>query len=500
LKKRRHSFAGLSASERQEAEALLEAYGRQVEENPLQGYHPHSKQRPFHRSKQPLKAFFGGNRSGKTTAGIVDDLIQAIDADAVPKHLVPYKCFEPPFYCRVVNPGFDVMEGVVFEALRRWCPRSQLAGGSWEKGYEKQRRKLRFKNGSWIDFLTYEQDIDKFGGAALHRIHYDEEPPEDIRNEGLVRLIDYGGQEIFTMTPLLGMSWMFDQIWERNNKGTLKHATVVVVDMDDNPHLDEATKERLLENYSREEREARKCGRFVHFHGMIYPEFSGEDVIPEAPVPHGAKVYVGIDPGIRVMAAVVWCYIDERDVMVVFDELAMQGATIAQVCEQIHMQNLAHGREENGVRLPLLPDWHVIDPSARNISHQTGRSDQMEFTDHGVVTIAGQNSVTAGINRVKERLQKGRLKIMASCPELIDEFRRYRWSTPSRTENDPKEQPVKKDDHLLDALRYVVASRPITPLEQLAKARLTPLEQARAEFWEQIKHPRPKTPMGGVFY
>jgi hypothetical protein len=61
---------------------------------------------------EPLKAFLGGNRSGKTTVGIVDDLIQAIDHDAVPEHLKQYKLWEPPFYCRIITPDFTAtMEG-----------------------------------------------------------------------------------------------------------------------------------------------------------------------------------------------------------------------------------------------------------------------------------------------------------------------------------------------------------------------------------------------------
>src|ERR1019366_1626520 len=86
----------------------------------------------------------------------------------------------------------------------------------------------------------------------------------------------------------------------------------------------------------------------------------------------------------------------------------------------------------------------VIDPASRNKSHQTGRSDQQEYADHGVMTIAGQNSVSAGINRVKERLQtEGRLVVCAGCEELLGEFRRYRWSKSSRTEDESKEAPVK---------------------------------------------------------
>jgi phage terminase large subunit-like protein len=60
---------------------------------------------------------------------------------------------------------------------------------------------LRFNDGSYIDFLTYETDLDKFGGPQRHFLGYDEPPPRDIRDEGLVRLTRFGGFEMFAMTP-----------------------------------------------------------------------------------------------------------------------------------------------------------------------------------------------------------------------------------------------------------------------------------------------------------
>ncbi len=469
------AIEGLPQDQQKHARALFEAYERKIRDNPLLKYEPHPKQVRFHESHEPLKAFLGGNRSGKTTAGILDDLIQAVDADCLPESLISYKKWDPPFYCRIVVPDFtSTLEGVIFQKLREWSPKSQLAGGSFGKAYDKTRRKLNFANGSWMDFLTFEQDLDKFGGAALHRVHYDEEPPSAIRRESTMRLIDYGGDELFTMTPLHGMSWMFDDIWEPWVKNQLAEATVVVVDMDDNPYLDARTKLRALQGLTREEREARKSGRFVHFAGMIYDEFSRNmHVIPEQKLPDNVRVYVGIDPGMRHMAAVVWCYLTAEDTMVVFDELTLQGHTVKQVAEAIKLINLKHGKGNQS----LLPDWYVIDPSARNIVHQTGRSDQMEFTDHGIVTILGQNSVTAGINRVKERLQANRLLVQANCQTTIDQFRKYRWATPTRTEDDAKEKPVKSDDHCLDALRYVVASRPYSPSVEEELSHMSELER-----------------------
>ncbi len=502
----REAIKNLPPAEQAKALNLLEQYEQTLRDNPLQGYRPHAKQVPFHESTQPLKVFLGGNRSGKTTAGILDDLIQAVDRECLPEHLTRFKRWEPPFHCRIIVPDFtSTMEGVIFQKLREWSPRGQLTGGRFDKAYEKTTRRLTFKNGSSFDFLTFEQDLDKFGGAAKHRIHYDEEPPKDIRRESMMRLIDFGGDELFTMTPLHGMSWMFDEIWEPYTKNQLREATVILVDMDDNPYLDPKTKARALAGLTREEREARKSGRFVHFAGMIYDEFSRtKHVIPElSALPPGVRTYVGIDPGMRHMAAVVWTYLTAEDTLVVFDELALQGHTIKQVADAIKLTNQKWGQHtDSGAIVPLQPDWYVIDPSARNIMHNTGRSDQMEYVDHGIVTILGQNSVTAGINRVKERLQAHRLLLTANCQSTIDQFRKYRWKTPTRTEDDAKEQPVKTDDHLLDALRYVVASRPYAAAESDEDKWMHPMERRAREEMSGKTHKQtriPSTPMGGIY-
>jgi hypothetical protein len=246
--------------------------------------------------------------------------------------------------------------------------------------------------------------------------------------------------------------------------------------MDDNPHLDQRTKERVLAEYSDEERQARKSGMFVHFAGLVYSEFDPETHVEPAlsVLPEGVEVFGGIDPGIRHMAAVVFCYLDGEDNLVVFDELALQGLTISEVCKEIEL-TLS--------KWDVKPRWWVIDPASRNKNNQTGRSDQMEFSDHGIFTSPGQNAVRPGINKVKERLRAGRLRITQNCPVLISEFKKYRWSTPKRSENDAREAPVKRDDHLLDALRYVVMNRPLTPVS----ARVESLSVQERMFRESLK-------------
>lgn len=418
------------------------------------------------------------HNSGKTTAGLADDIIQAIDEDAVPEHLKPYKKFKPPFLCRIMAESFPVLETTLLQKLQELLPADQLLGGSWAKAYDKNLRVLYFANGSKFFFMTYEQEVRKMGGASIDRVHFDEEPPLAVFNECRLRVMAHGGDLLFTMTPVFGLTWTFDQLWRRRGDQVEKDVyrapdiDVVTVDIKDNPTIDHRQIELALEGMSDEERAAREKGHFVALHGLIYADFKRDlHVTPERPIPDNVNVVVGIDPGMRYAAAVVWIYLTPDDTMVVFHESYHQGQSARQVCQTIHETNAA---------LDVHPLYYVIDPAARNKEHQTGRSTQMEYADNGIVTILGQHAVTAGINRVRERFQKERLYIQANCTQLIDELQKYRWKRPPRTGEDGKEAPVKKEDHGLDALRYAVMSRPYLPEVQIEKQE-TQLERLMRE-------------------
>jgi phage terminase large subunit-like protein len=446
------ALSRLSPEEQKEVARLLAELDDLRVQDPLQFFHPHPRQVEFLDSEDPCKAFLGGNRSGKTTAGIVDDIIQAVDRDSLPEHLQQFKKFEPPFFCRIIAPDFvSTMEGVIFHKLREWLPKGQLKGGSWDSAYDKQRRLLNFKNGSRFAFMTFEQELDKFSGAALHRVHYDEEPPEEIRTENQMRLIDYGGQEMFTMTPLLGISWMYDAIYEKRH---LPGFTVVQVDMDDNPHLNQAAKERLLEGLSEEERVARKEGRFVHFGGMVFAEFRDRDHVCSSPDPRAIRqqsIVVGIDPGIR-WTGVTFVAFDGENHALVFDELYLQQKTIPEVADDIRAKLAQWG---------VSPDFYVIDPSARNRTQINADAVEAEFQRQGIYCVHGQNDVESGILTIKRRLQGSppSLFISERCPRLIFEIGRYRVD-PKSVE---KFAVIKVDDHVLDSMRYALMLRAWDP-------------------------------------
>ena len=454
------AFWNLSDQEQESVALLLGKIQEGADRNPLLFFFPYKEQKEFLLSKERFKWMLGGNRSGKTIITCIDDLIQALDREVIPEHLLSYKKWEPPFKWRIVAPDFDSIELVIMEeVLKRWTPPGQLLGGSWKTAYNKERRVVRFKNGSLLQFKTYEQAAFNHGGLPLHRVHFDEEPPFDIYKEGIARLVDYGGDILCSMTPVNGISWMYDKFYVPHTKGLLTNSKVLLVDMDMNPHLNEEAKAQTLAEYSDEERQARKSGKFVALHGLVYPNFKHEHIIPEIKgIPEGAQVYCGIDPGMRHMAAVVFAYQTYDEDLVVFDEIAAKGMTAIEVCNLVQ-EKLAFWSTQ--CERVIKPVWYVIDPSARNLMHNTGRSLQDEYARAGIAAFPGQNDVRAGINSVKTRLEHDKLHVGANCQTTIDEFRTYRWSRPFRaSENESKEAPVKKDDHLLDALRYLVMARP----------------------------------------
>lgn len=149
----------------------------------------------------------------------------------------------------------------------------------------------------------------------------------------------------------------------------------------------------------------------------------------------------------------VFFWLSEQDVAEVFYAQKFKHWLLEDVAREFHRVCEEH---------KFRPRWVTIDPVARNKNPATGRNAQQELGRHGVHTLAGQNAVLPGIDTIKERLRSGRLLVHADQSQLIDEFKTYRWKNTAGQSNDaPKQEPIKVNDDLLDALRYGLMSMPV---------------------------------------
>lgn len=70
---------------------------------------------------------------------------------------------------------------------------------------------------------------------------------------------------------------------------------------------------------------------------------------------------------------------------------------------------------------------------------------------HGFYTKFLDKNVVLGIDRVRELIRKKQLWVFDTCKNTIDEFNSYHYD-PEKL----KEDPVKENDHLMDAIGYAI--------------------------------------------
>jgi phage terminase large subunit-like protein len=421
----------------------------------MYGYTPHAKQEIFHRSTSKKKLYIGGNRSGKTVGGIVEDLWWLTGRH--PYREVP----EAPVRGRIVSVDFvNGIEKIILPEISRWIPASDLKGGSWSTAYDKLLRVLTLANGSFVEFMSYDQDLDKFAGTSRHFIHFDEEPPQDIYTECLARLVDTGGSFWITMTPVEGMTWIYDTLYE---PGLLEENDIQVIEisMTENPYLGEVEVQSFLSSLSADERKAREHGKFVQLGGLVYKDFNKDLHVVEPMVPSKDWQWVAsLDHGYNNPTAWLWHGISADGSVVTFYEHYEQGMTVDAHAKRVHEINNQLGRP---------PDYYIGDPSIRNTDPITGTSIQQEYIKYGIPITLANNDVAAGINRVASYLKpradgRPNLVITENCDNLIRELGRYRWATYANrrlnNKNNAQEKAHKKDDHACDSLRYFIMSRP----------------------------------------
>ena len=101
----------------------------------------------------------------------------------------------------------------------------------------------------------------------------------------------------------------------------------------------------------------------------------------------------------------------------------------------------------------------IADPSVRNRNDRDGVSYRDYFYNvSGLWLEEGNNSIFDGIERVRDFMYQGKLKVFSSCVNLNQEAQKYLWKKDK--DGISKDEPTEKQNHLMDAMRYLVMALP----------------------------------------
>lgn len=208
------------------------------------------------------------------------------------------------------------------------------------------------------------------------------------------------------------------------------------VEWEDVPHLPEDLKKAILDSIPAWQRDSRTKGVPQLGAGAIYQVPESDLVVTGFELPKHYVRCFGMDVGWNRTAALWGAYDRETSTLYVYDEYYR-----GQAEPSVHAAAIS----QRGKWIP-----GAIDPASRG-RMQTDGSRLLElYQNLGLDLTIAENAREAGIYAVWEMLSQGRLKIFKGCTNTLSEYRLYR--------RDEKGQVVKKNDHLMDALRYMVMS------------------------------------------
>lgn len=248
----------LSRQEKIERLELLDEKERRRADDPLRYAKRHPKQLEAHEVPHAIRVLFWGNRVGKTEWG-------GEEASEYGTLHHPHRELLPPFEIWVCCPSFDVQEYTTQQKLLRYIPKKLIHRTEYIRG--RIIRKLELTNGVIIIFKSYEQGREKFQGTGVRLIWFDEEPPRDIYEECFVR--QEAGQQldiIMTMTPVKGMTWVYDDIYLASDNHDVFVSTA---GWNDNPWLTESQKQQMSRGLSDAALQVRRDGKFVKRVGLV---------------------------------------------------------------------------------------------------------------------------------------------------------------------------------------------------------------------------------------
>ena len=439
----------------------------------------HKKQLLFHKCIKRNRWVFGGNRSGKTECGAVEVVYMA-------RGIHPYRENKKSTTGWVVSLSTqvqrDVAQAKILSYLNPlWIKKIVMLSGSanfYENGVIDY---ILVENVSGeiskIGFKSCDQGREKFQGTSLDYVWFDEEPPKEIYDECRMRVLDKKGDIFGTMTPLKGLTFLYDEIYL--NKAKDPEIWCEFIEWGDNPFLPKSEVDNLTATLSEDELISRRYGKFRSASGLVYNEFDENlHVIEPFDVPSEWFDNISIDPGLNNPLSAHFYAVDyDGNVYVIAEHyeakqnVAYHAKKIWEIAKKLNWPAGFNGKLNA-----------IIDSAATQKTLASEKSVVELFFDEGINCNPKVNKdMFSGINSVKRYLKTAngttKLFIFKNCINLIREFKGYFWGN--------GDNPIKRDDHALDELRYYIMSKPKNDLPKIEK---TIIQKDKEKLYRKIRN------------
>jgi hypothetical protein len=189
----------------------------------------------------------------------------------------------------------------------------------------------------------------------------------------------------------------------------------------------------------------------------VYPEFS-KCLVEPFPVPQHWKRIAGFDPGYADGVAFVQAAIRPSDGKIfVYGDYFVKEMPVSHHAQQI--KRLVKG----------LEFLYAIqaDPSVNNRSDRDGLSYKDYFYKLSGVSLAqANNDIMYGIEKVRDYMVSGNLFFFNDLEHIKFEAKSYQFRKSERRNSN--ETPIDKNNHLMDAMRYMIAKLPQDPNDMVS--------------------------------
>lgn len=358
---------------------------------------------------------FWGNQVGKTSFGAIDMALSVLG-----RHPLQASGIEPmpPFTGWASALSWELWQKILLPELLTWIPRDRIIDAPEPHVLSTKRDiVIRADNGteSRITGKAAEQGASKYQSARVNKVWLDEEHPKAIWDEMQPRLLRYGGRTVATMTPILGMTWVYSDIYEPVKLGAIpkerhwySHAG-----LKDNPAITEKAREELRAELANNPSQlaAREEGVFVKPVGAVLPfELEKHGVTLEGDelreFVKRTRHYGGVDLG-KWRFAFSWGGVerfgDDEGALTIIDEVFSQNEDADKRALRIHTQLKSYGVKE----IDIYGD--CADPDGLLELNQA--FERLGSPFHVIPVQAKNKSVVAGIMRLESLLNRGGLKV-----------------------------------------------------------------------------------------